>query len=115
MPAGPSLLKGCLPVWIEVSAGKDADTPNGAGEYWEEVDAIYWLKRDGTKGSHISEKLWEEAEKEDYGFCNMLEGFWDTMRHEQEEAKRLGAGCICSDAEANACVKDCEYKPFVFD
>lgn len=84
MPEGKAYLKGCLPVWIVVNCGKDADTPNGPGEHYEEVEEIYWLKRNGTKGSHISQKLWDEAEAEDYGFCMMLEAFWSDMRYEQD-------------------------------
>lgn len=114
MPAGPSVLKGCLPVWIIVAAGRDADTPNGPGEYWEEVEEIRWLKRDGTPGAPISERLWDEAEKADPYFCNMLEIFWDTLRHEAAEARRREDGCECDYAAAFTCLKNCKHRPFQF-
>lgn len=111
MPAGPALLKGCLPVWIVVNAGRDADTPNGPGEYWEEIEEIRWLKRDGSPGSVISQKLRDEAEAQDYGFCDMLERFWDDRRYEQDEAERKAAGCVCDDISAFVCTKECKYRP----
>lgn len=112
MPFGPTVLMGCLPVWIEVAVGKDADTPNGAGEYWEEVEAIYWLKRDGSKGSPISQRLWAKAEKADPYFCGMLEGFWDDLRFARREAERAASGCVCDDSQSRACVRDCAFRPF---
>jgi hypothetical protein len=74
-------------VYAEVSCGKDADTPNGPGEFWAEVDAIYWLKRDGTKGKEIPKSVYDRAEKYDYAFCDLIEQVFDHMRHEQDVAE----------------------------
>lgn len=83
MPEGPGTILGGLPVIAVVSAGKDADTPNGPGEYWEEVDSIHWMKRDGSKGKEIPKRLRDKAEKYDSYFCCLLEQVWDHLIHEE--------------------------------
>lgn len=87
--AGRATILGGLPVFVEINAGKDADTPNGPGEYYAEVDGIYWLKRDGTKGKEISEKIWDRAIKYDYGFCDLIEQIFDQISREQDIANGL--------------------------
>lgn len=83
---------GGLPVIAEISFGKDSDTPNGPGEYWSEVDALYWCKRDGTAGKPISDRLWERAEKYDPYFCALIEGVCDELAYEASEKRRLETG-----------------------
>lgn len=89
MPQGPSVLFGCLPVWIVVSAGG-----NTYDDYWEEVEEVYWLKRNGTKGSPVKQSILDRAEAQDFGFCNVLESFWDNWRcakdEEEERLRNLG-------------------------
>lgn len=83
MPQGPSVLFGCLPVWIVVSAGGDWE------DYDEEVVEVYWLKRDGTKGSAVKPEILKRAEAQDWGLCAVLEYFWDNLRQAKEEEELL--------------------------
>lgn len=70
---GPGTILGGLPVIAVIEAGKDADTPNGPGEYWQEIVSIHWKKRDGSKGKKIPEHLRDRAENYDYGFYSLIE------------------------------------------
>ena len=92
MPEGPATILGGLPVWVEASAGVD-DNPITGREYWSEVDALYWLKKDGTKGSPIPQKVWDRAEEYDYGFCTTLEQLWDHLSYEQYERDLMDVRC----------------------
>lgn len=88
----PTTILGGLPVIAEISFGKDADTPNGAGEHWSEVGAIYWRKRDGSAGKEISESIRDRAEKYDPYFCNLVEGVCEELAYEAAEERRLKTG-----------------------
>lgn len=81
----PGTILGGLPVIAEVEFGKDADTPNGPGEYWAEVQAIYWRKRDGSKGKEIPEHIRDRAAKHDYAFCYLIEQIEDQLVQERYE------------------------------
>lgn len=70
---GPGTILGGLPVIAVLSSGKDADTPNGPGEYWTEVDSIHWRKRDGSKGKEIPQHLRDKAEAYDSYFSSLIE------------------------------------------
>lgn len=83
MYEGPGTILGGLPVICVAEAGKDPDTPNGPGEYWEEVLSIHWRKRDGTKGAEVSQHIRDRAEKCDYAFCYLLEQVADHICHER--------------------------------
>lgn len=87
--SGVGTILGGLPVFVEINSGKDADTPNGPGEYWASVEEIYWLKRDGTKGSAIPQAVLDRAEKYDYGFCNLIENIFETLAAEQSDHKMV--------------------------
>lgn len=85
MAEGPGTILGGLPVIAVVTGGKDADTPNGPGEYWEEVVSIHWMKRDGSKGKEIPAHLRDKAEAYDFAFCDLLEQVFSHILHEQHE------------------------------
>ncbi len=78
---GPCTIKGGLPAWAEVSFGKDSDTPNGPGDYWAEVENIFWMKRDGSMGAPVSEKVFDEAMA--YDESGIIEAVQDHLVHEQ--------------------------------
>lgn len=81
---GPGTILGGLPVWAEIDAGKDADTPNGPGDYWAEVRQIYWRKRNGSKGKPIPQHLFDKAAKYDYKFCDLIEQVQDHWLYYKE-------------------------------
>lgn len=85
MPEGLGVILGGLPVVAQVSFGKDADTPNGPGDYWAEVEAIYWCKRDGSRGAPIPQHLRDRAEKYDPYFCRLIEQVSDQLVHEASQ------------------------------
>lgn len=80
MPEGPATVLGGLPVWAEVwySRGDGYSSDDDAG-----VDALYWRKRDGTKGAPLSEKVMERIEKKDYWECDVCDQVFDYLAHEQ--------------------------------
>ncbi len=84
MLEGPGTILGGLPVIAVVSFGKDADTPNGPGEYWAEVESIHWMKRDRSKGKEIPEHIRDRAEKYDYRFCDLIERVQDHLIYKPE-------------------------------
>lgn len=88
----PATILGGLPVIAEVAFGKDADGPWGWGEYWAEVEGLYWQKRDGSKGARLPATLYDRAEKYDPGFCDLTTNVSDDMAAEQSEQERLVSG-----------------------
>lgn len=66
---------GGLPIVADVTFGKDADTPNGPGEYWAEVEALYWQKHDGTKGKEVSQAVYER--------CHRWDNYWQAYVTEE--------------------------------
>lgn len=68
MPRVEATILGGLPIIADVSFGRDY-----WGEYWAEVDAIYWRRRDGTAGKQISDKVRDRAEKYDPYFGGLIE------------------------------------------
>lgn len=79
----PATILGGLPVIAVICSGKDGDTPEGPGEYWSEVDALYWRKRNGTKGKPLPQHIIDRAEKYDYAFCNLIEGVFEEESYER--------------------------------
>lgn len=86
MPEAPATILGGLPVVADVSFGV-TDCPTTGRDYWSEVDAIYWRRRDGSKGKPISQKIWDKAEKADPYFCSVIEQVNDHLVHEQDAGK----------------------------
>ncbi len=80
MPEGPATVLGGLPVIAEVwfTRGDGWMTDDDAG-----VDALYWMKRDGTKGKPLSEKIMERIEKEEYWECDVIDKVTDHLMYEQ--------------------------------
>lgn len=91
---GPGTILGGLPVIAVIESGKDADTPNGPGEYWSEVQSLHWQKRDGSKGKELPQHIIDRAEKYDYAFCDLIENVHEHLAHEtwlkKQEAKEYG-------------------------
>lgn len=87
---GPGTICGGLPVIAKVwfTQGDGWSDPDAG------VDAIYWQRRDGTKGKEIPQKVYDRAEAMDYGLSNLIEQVFDHVAHEQWLAKK-----IQSDAE----------------
>lgn len=83
---------GGLPVIADVSFGKDADTPNGPGEYWSAVDALYWLKRDGSRGAPVPQHIFDRAERYDPGFCELTERVSEELAYEASQQRRAATG-----------------------
>lgn len=82
---------GGLSAFATVSWGKDADTPNGAGEYWSEVEDLQWVRRDGKPGASFSEQLFEKAMSygNDYEGCNIIEQVEGTLGYEQAQQEEM--------------------------
>lgn len=103
MYEGPGTILGGLPVICVAEAGKDPDTLNGPGEYWEEVLSIHWQKHDGSKGKEIPQHIRDRAEAYDYGFCDLLEQVSSHIMHErwlQEQAASVGTHPEGQDGKA---------------
>ena len=62
-----------LPLIAVVHTSYDAYT----GESDAEVQALYWRKRDGSRGKHVSTKIWDRIEGSTWGLV------FDQMMYEQ--------------------------------
>ncbi len=72
---GPASVLGGLPVWAEVYCSGEDDA---------EVEGLYWLKRDGSKGAPFSQKMWDRVQKHDpYWIANVIEQVFDHIEHEK--------------------------------
>ena len=69
---------GGLPVIAEVwfSRGDGWRTDDDAG-----VDALYWQKRDGSKGAPLSQKIMDRIEKQDYWECDVIDQVSDYLAY----------------------------------
>ncbi len=80
MPSGPATILGGLPiiadVWFTRGDGYSSDDDAG-------VDAIYWRKRDGSKGKEVSQKIYDRLDKIDYWECAVVDAVSDHLAHEQ--------------------------------
>lgn len=92
LASGVGTILGGLPVWADIASGKDPDGPWGPGEYWSEVQTLYWVKRDGSKGKELPQHIVDRAENYDYGFCNLIESIFDQLSHESW-LKQMDADC----------------------
>jgi len=81
---GPTVILGGLPVWAEVwyTRGDGWMTDDDAG-----VTALYWLKRDGTKGKEVSEAIYERCRKDAYWECDVCDRVFDYIAHKDWEEK----------------------------
>lgn len=79
MPEGPCTILGGLPVIAEVwfTRGDGWMTDDDAG-----VDALFWQKRDGSKGKEVSQKIYDRLEKSDpYWQCGVTEQVFDYLAY----------------------------------
>lgn len=77
---GQGTILGGLPVIADVSWGT-----NYWGEGYADVDAIYWMKRDGSKGKAIPQHLFDRAEKYDPYFSRLTEQLSDQAAYEARD------------------------------
>ncbi len=97
MAEGPATILGGLPVIAEVwfTRGDGWATDDDAG-----VTALYWVKKDGTKGKEVPESIYERCAKaDDYWECDVIDAVSDHIAYEQwcrenpeEAAKFSNAG-----------------------
>lgn len=83
MPLCPVTILGGLPVLAEVWFTVDYYGESDSG-----VDAIYWQKRDGTKGKEVSQKIYDRLEKDAYWQASVTEQAVDWLAyadHQDEE------------------------------
>lgn len=79
---------GGLPLYAEVSWTR--------GDGWTidddaDVEALYWLKRDGSKGAPVSQKIYDKLEESDpYWHVYVIEQVEEALAYEDwEEKQRL--------------------------
>lgn len=84
--SGQGTILGGLPVIADVDWGTDY-----WGEGYAEISAIYWMKRDGTKGKPIPQKVWDRAEIYDSYFSSLVEQLSEQSAYE-EAAERGEVG-----------------------
>lgn len=85
MPEAPVTVLGGLPLIAEVwfTRGDGWCTDDDAG-----VDALYWRKRDGSKGKEVSQKIYDRLEKADtYWEASVTEQVSEHLAYEEWEAK----------------------------
>ena len=81
MPRVPATILGGLPVVADVAFGYDSY----AGEYYAEVDMIYWRKKDGTAGKQIPQHIRDRAETFDSYFSDLIERANEYLAHEADD------------------------------
>lgn len=79
---GEGTILGGLPVIAEVSWGTSWE-----GEGYAEIDAIYWRKRDGSKGGAIPQAIMDRAEKYDSYFSCLIEQLSEQAAYEAAVAR----------------------------
>jgi hypothetical protein len=86
MPEAPVTILGGLPVIAEVSfyLGDGWTTDDAA-----EVDALYWQKRDGSKGKEVSQAIYDRLDKHnDWWEADVTEQVSDYLSYQSYEEKR---------------------------
>lgn len=85
MPLAPVTILGGLPVIAEVwfSRGDGWMTDDDAG-----VDALYWQRRDGTKGKELPQSVMDRLDKsDDYWQATVTEQASDWLAYADEEER----------------------------
>lgn len=78
MTGHSTTILGGLPVWAECSWWQDY-----YGECDGEVSGLFWLKRDGTKGTPLSQKIMDRLEKTNpYWQADVLENVSEQLAYE---------------------------------
>lgn len=77
---GPATILGGLPVIAEVwyTRGDGYSTDDDCG-----VDALYWQKRDGSKGAPLPQKIWDRLDKIDYWEADVCEAVFDYLSYQK--------------------------------
>ena len=70
-----AIIFGKMPVVVEIACGVD-DSPVYGREYYEEVEGIWWERKDGSKGKEVPQHLVDKLEEQDPYFCNLIEQCW---------------------------------------
>ncbi len=78
---GQGTILGGLPVIADVDWGTDY-----WGEGYAEIEAIYWMKRDGSKGKPIPQSVFDRAEKYDNYFSSLIEQLSENAAYEAAHA-----------------------------
>ena len=78
MPEAPVTVNG-MPMIAVIHSSYDSFT----GESDSEVTELYWRKRDGTRGKHVSLKVWDKIDAEIWGMCGILEQAFDVWAYER--------------------------------
>lgn len=80
MPGGPATIFGGLPIWAEVSftRGDGYSTDDDA-----DVTSVHWLRRDGSKGKEVSQRIYDRLDTIDYWQCDVTEQVSDYLAHLQ--------------------------------
>lgn len=87
VPSHAVTVLGGLPVIAEVTFTR--------GDGWmtdddASVDALYWIKRDGTAGALVSQKIYDRLEKHDaYWEADVTEQVSEALAYEAYEAKQI--------------------------
>ena len=82
MPEAQVSVLGGLPVIADVWFSG----PDYFGEYDAGVNALYWAKRDGTKGKEVSQKIYDKLDKRDsYWQANVTEQVSEALAYEEWE------------------------------
>lgn len=77
---------GGLPVYAEIDWSR-GDGYTVDDDAW--VDALYWVKRDGSQGNPVPESMYEKLEKHDpYWECEVTENVFEQLSFERYEAER---------------------------
>lgn len=87
MPLCPVTILGGLPVLADVwfSSGGGWQSDGDAG-----VDALYWRKRDGTKGAEVSTKIYDRLDKEPYWQADVTEQANDWLGCRERKERKEG-------------------------
>lgn len=88
----PATILGGLPIIVQMSFSR--------GDGWTtdddfEVVGIFWIKRDGTRGKPVSQKIWDRAEKEDFLFCGLYEQVNDWIDEKQSQTETKEGELVC--------------------
>jgi hypothetical protein len=97
MLSGPATILGGLPVIADVSFTRDY-----YGECDADVECLYWMKRDGSKGKPIPEHMYDRLP--DYWQADVIESVSEHLAHEQWEREQLALlSLIIALAYGNHC------------
>lgn len=83
MLSGPATILGGLPVFAECwyTRGDGLTTDDDCG-----VEALYWLRRNGTKGKELPQSIMDRLDKTPYWEAGVCEMVCDHYHCEREEA-----------------------------